>query len=125
MPRRVLSVGQCGFDHTKISRYLANTFGTSVEGADSFDEAVAAIKSGAYDLILVNRISDFDGSSGIELIRTLKADPDLARVPVMLVSDHTSAQSVAESEGALPGFGKSDLHTPTALERLRPLLGEG
>lgn len=125
MARRVLSVGQCGFDHMKISRYLRSTFGAEVDGADSFDEAISAIQSGMYDLVLVNRVTDFDGSSGVELIRTLKADPELARFPVMLVSDQVRAQNLAEAEGAFPGFGKADLNTGTAQERLRPILDGG
>jgi two-component system chemotaxis response regulator CheY len=71
----------------------------------------------------VNRVSDLDGSPGLDLIRTLKADPELAGFPVMLVSDLARAQTDAEAEGALPGFGKSDLNTDLARDRLTQVLG--
>jgi two-component system chemotaxis response regulator CheY len=71
----------------------------------------------------VNRVSDADGSPGIELIRALKADPGLAGVPVMLVSNYADAQAQAVALGALPGFGKADLTAPETTEKLRSALG--
>jgi two-component system chemotaxis response regulator CheY len=111
---RVLSVGQCGFDHGTITRHLAKSFGAEVHGADSFDQAVLALRSERFDLVLVNRISDRGGARGVDLIRRLKADPELASVPVMLVSDIESAQVEATNLGALPGFGKSALRSGQA-----------
>jgi two-component system chemotaxis response regulator CheY len=61
------------------------------------------------DLVLVNRIGDDDGASGLELIRTIKADPALSTLHVMLVSNFADAQTEAIGLGALPGFGKSEL----------------
>jgi two-component system chemotaxis response regulator CheY len=119
---RVLSVGQCGFDHGTITRHLAKTFGAEVLGADSFDEAIEALRSGPFDLVLVNRVSDLDGALGIELIRRLKADPALASLQVMLVSDYESAQSEATKLGALPGFGKSALRSGEAELTLKDAL---
>jgi CheY-like chemotaxis protein len=121
----VLSVGQCGFDHRSISTYLANRFGARVEQADSLDDAYEALRRGKFDLVLVNRVFDLDGSSGLELIQTLKEDPEesLKATPVMLVSDYAEAQQVAVELGAEPGFGKSELQSPATLERLRALLG--
>ena len=119
---RVLSVGQCGFDHQSISNYLADRFGAEVERADRLDDTRDAMKSARYDLVLVNRILDEDGSSGVELIRALKDDPALADVPVMLVSNHADAQEAALNLGASLGFGKSDLHLDATLTRIRALL---
>ena len=48
---------------------------------------MASLRAGEFDLVLVNRVLDADGSSGLDLIRAIKADPDLANVPVMLVSN--------------------------------------
>jgi len=110
---RVLSVGQCGFDHRSISGYLADRFGAEVERADSLDDTRDAMRSARYDLVLVNRVLDEDGSSGLELIRALKHDPALADVPVMLVSNHADAQKAALDLGASPGFGTRQVCTRT------------
>jgi two-component system chemotaxis response regulator CheY len=122
---RVLSVGQCGFDHRAIAAYLVDRFGAGVERADSPDEAWQALRGGHFDLVLVNRVLDLDDSSGLELIRRLKGDPDraLAAVPVILVSNYPEAQQAAAELGACPGFGKSELRSPATYDRLKALLG--
>ncbi len=121
---RVLDVGQCGFDHHAIARYLAERFDAEVAWADDLDDARQALASSRFDLVLVNRVLDLDGSSGLELIRTLKEDasPAVAATPVMLVSDYPDAQRAAQELGALAGFGKSELHAPETFERLNALL---
>jgi two-component system chemotaxis response regulator CheY len=119
----VLSVGQCGFDHALIARNLEQQFGARVHGVETFAEALEALRRAHYDLMLVNRINDSDGAPGIDLIRSVKAEPGLADVPVMLVSGYTSAQQQAQALGALPGFGKSDIASASTRTRLQAVLG--
>ena len=117
---RILSVGQCSFDHGSITRHLKKIYGAEVAGANTVGEALVTLRAGEFDLVLVNRIFDGDGTEGLDLIRAIKADPELAHVPVMLVSNYEDVQVEAQSLGALPGFGKTDLrqdHVP-ALETL-------
>ena len=78
---------------------------------------------GAFDLVLINRVLDYDGASGVALVGRIKADPGLAAVPVMLVSNYEDAQREAVAKGALPGFGKAALGQPHTLARLRAVLG--
>jgi two-component system chemotaxis response regulator CheY len=118
-----LNVGQCGFDHRTIATYLGRQFGALVERADTLDEARDALGRGRFDLVLVNRVLDLDGSSGLDLIRTLKGEGDLGDVPVMLVSNYPDAQQAAVGLGASPGFGKADLESPATRDRLKVLLG--
>ncbi|RUL85641.1 response regulator transcription factor [Tautonia sociabilis] len=121
--RHVLSVGQCGFDHSSISRFLRQAIGARVEPVPSSEEALSALRAdpSRYDLVLVNRVFD-SGGSGIDLIRSIRQDAALAGVPVMLVSDHQDAQRQAVALGALPGFGKSQLGDPTTADRLKDAL---
>ena len=122
---RVLNVGQCGFDHGSISSYLADRFGARVERADGLDDAYEALRQGKFDLVLVNRVLDLDGSSGLELIQRLKDDPEesLKATPVMLVSNYPDAQQMAVELGAEPGFGKSEMQSSATFDRLKALLG--
>ena len=120
---RILSVGQCGYDHSRIARQLGPAVGAEVEGADTSAEALERLRAGPFDLVLVNRVGDLDGAPGLDLIRALRAEPGLASVPVMLVSDLADAQADASSLGALPGFGKSSLSDPATLERIAAALG--
>ena len=78
MPKRVLDVGQCGPDHATIRSYLTRNFDCEVVQAHDAADALAQLKSGQFDLVLVNRKLDADYSDGIEIIRALKADPATA-----------------------------------------------
>jgi two-component system, chemotaxis family, chemotaxis protein CheY len=120
--QRILSVGQCAPDHNMLVYRLKQRFEAKVIRADTFDEALEALRSEPFALVLVNRVSDADGTLGLELIRTLKTDPSLSNVPVMLVSDRPSAQTEAVSLGALPGVGKRELSNPKALDRIAEAL---
>ena len=115
-PTRILSVGQCGFDHAQIDRLLTRHLGAEVTAADTHAEALAAVASTPFDLVLVNRVGDADGASGLDLIRSLRAE---TTVPVMLVSNYPDAQAQAVSLGALRGFGKADLGMGKELARIR------
>ena len=119
--KKVLSVGQCGADHGAISFMLSRNFTVSVDSADSVNEALAAAKEG-YDLVLVNRVLDRSGESGLDLIRQMQSDEQLVSVPVILVSNYADAQQEAVDAGAQPGFGKAQLHAPELLEQLTPIL---
>jgi two-component system chemotaxis response regulator CheY len=113
---RVLSVGQCGFDNGRLSRYLRDAFDARVEPADTRAEALDALRAGPFHLVLVNRVLNLDGSDGLDLVRAIKADAALADVPVMLVSNYPEAQAEATSLGAFAGFGKADLGKSKARE---------
>jgi two-component system chemotaxis response regulator CheY len=121
--RRVLSVGQCGADHGSISRTLQRAFGAEVVAAHSPAEALRRLRAESFDLVLVNRVLDADGSSGLDLIRAVRADEGLGGVPVMLVSNYEDAQEEAVAAGAAPGFGKAALGQPHMLGRVKAFLG--
>ena len=105
-----------------MRRAFQKHFGAEVVGADDGEEAVALLRREPFALVLVNRILDADGSSGLEVLRQIKADEQLAAVPVMLVSNYEDAQRQAESAGAVRGFGKGALGHPGMLALVRPYL---
>ena len=119
---QILSVGQCGFDHGRISRHFEQTFRARVLGVSTFDEALEALRSRRFDLVLVNRVSDLDNAPGLDLIRSVKAEAGLADVPIMLVSNYSDAQEDAQALGALPGFGKGELASETTRARIEAVL---
>jgi two-component system chemotaxis response regulator CheY len=122
---RILSVGQCAYDHRNLARRLGDRLSAEVVPADTFDEALESLRAGSYDLVLVNRITDADASAGLDLIRTITQEPGLSATPVMLVSDLDDAQTQAVALGARPGFGKSALGLPDTLARLEDILSQG
>ena len=122
MPKQVLDVGQCGFDHGSIARMVERNFAARVLSADGPDDALAVLRREFCDLVLVNRQLDADGSDGMEVLRRLKAAADLASIPVMLVSNYPEAQQAATAAGAEPGFGKRDLDNPETRRKLARFL---
>ena len=122
MPHRILDVGQCGPDHATIRSYLTSNFDCEVVQVDGPEDALRSLKQSQFDLVLVNRKLDRDYSDGIEVIRQIKADAEIAEVPVMLVTNYPEHQEAAVAAGAVRGFGKLELGKPETLQKLRSVL---
>jgi len=123
MKKRVLSVGQCMPDQASITRMLTRHFDVEVLAADKADDALAALRSGPIDLVLVNRKLDCDYSDGLEIIRQIKADDELKATPCMMVSNYPEHQDTAVTAGAERGFGKAELDKAETWDRLKGILG--
>ena len=119
---RVLDVGNCGYDHSQISRMLERHFGAVCAVADTAEETLEKLAAEKFDLVLINRKLDHDYSDGIEILKRIKQDPQLAQLPVMLVTNYPEHQEAAVALGALPGFGKQQLNLPVTRERLSAVL---
>jgi response regulator RpfG family c-di-GMP phosphodiesterase len=117
----VISVGQCGYDNSRI-RSLIRSIDSTVEikETDSHQETMEVLTSlGEAALVLVNRVFDMDGSSGMDLISQLKSkESEFAAIPVMLVSNYEKSQAEAIANGAIPGFGKSELQSVETRQKM-------
>jgi two-component system chemotaxis response regulator CheY len=120
--QRVLSLGQCGADHANLSGNIERHFDAAVVPVATAEEALAELRQDTFALILVNRILDADGSSGLEFVKRMKQEQSLRDVPIMLVSNLEDAQREAIGAGAMPGFGKAALGQPQMFGRLKPFL---
>ncbi|MEK6676516.1 MAG: response regulator [Planctomycetota bacterium] len=121
---RVLDVGQCDFDHGNISRMLSTDFGADVVRAGTGEEAFQAVREGRFDLVLINRVFDADGASGLDLIRRLQSHDETKTTPLALVSNYSDAQDAAVALGAKRGFGKDALTRSETRDALESLLGQ-
>lgn len=122
MPKRVLDVGQCDPDHGSIRRMLETRFAVEIDRADTGDDALEKLRAAPCDLVLVNRKLDIDYTDGMAVIERIKADPALAQVPVMLVTNYPEHQQAAVAAGAEYGFGKKELSLPATHQRLAKFL---
>lgn len=122
MSIRILDVGQCGIDGPRMKRLFQEELDAEVDEADTLEETREKLRAGTYDLVLVNRVLNEDGSSGVDLIDEVKRGG--ADVPIMLVSDRSDAQDEAVSKGALRGFGKAELESPKTLDMIRKAAGD-
>lgn len=124
MPKKVLSVGQCGPDHAILSQFLRSHFAAQVEPACRLDDALEKLRTDSYDLVLVNRKLDADYSDGMKVLESIKSDPSLRDVPVMLITNYPEYQQRAVAAGAALGFGKLELKNPETIDKLRPFLAD-
>ena len=115
----VMLVGHCGPDaimlKTVVQRALPDAGVELINDHPSLD---AALERDV--VLLVNRELDGEfrsGRGGIDLIRQLSESGTAA--PMLLVSNFADAQAEAESAGAMPGFGKSDLYHDDTTRRLQ------
>ena len=122
MAKRILLVGHCGVDGPRMQSEIASCMDEAdVLRINSDRELCSACDEGA-DLLLINREPlGFEPKLGPDLIRDLhQRYPD---TKLVLVSDYEEAQEEASRNGALPGFGKSDLGSPKFEETVRQALG--
>ncbi len=122
MSKRVLSVGNCGYDHGRLTRLLGEHFNAVVHGAEHTEAALERLRTEQFDLVVVNRIFDANGQHGLDAIRRIKAEPTLAATPVMLISNYPQYQEEALAAGAEPGFGKDQFESLDSVESLRKFL---
>ncbi len=115
---RVLDVGNCGHDHGQISSMLKRNFNAETVEAATASETLERLAREKFDLVLVNRKLDHDYSDGMEIIKLIKSQPELATIPVMLITNYPDHQELAVAAGALPGFGKLELNKETTHQRL-------
>ncbi len=120
--KNVLDVGQCRPDHATIRHLVESHFDARVTQSHNADDALAKLRAGRFDLVLVNRKLDADYTDGLEIIQQMKADPKLADIPVMLVSNFSEYQQEAVAAGAEPGFGKAQTDEPETHKRLEKFL---
>lgn len=122
MAKRVLDVGNCVPDHAAIRGMLESSFGAEVVQAHTADEALAALRTRHFDLVLVNRKLDHDYSDGLPIIQQIKQDQELAGVPCMLITNYADHQQAAIAAGAVCGFGKKELGTVETRAKLASFL---
>jgi CheY-like chemotaxis protein len=120
--KRILDIGNCGPDHAGITRFFKKHFDCEVDQADRAGDALTKLQNQAFDLVVVNRKLDIDYTDGIDVIRQIKSTPELAEVPVMLITNYAEYQEAAVAAGAVRGFGKLEYQQPETLERVKAIL---
>ena len=97
-------------DEPDIREFLASVLadaGMQVETAADGEAALRKIRAQPPDLVSLDLV--MPGKSGIRLLHDLRRDPDLARLPVLVVTGHASDPGVRQDlEGALSERGLSE-----------------
>jgi len=85
MKRRILVI-EDHEDNRRILRYLLTSAGYEVFEAITGEEGVASAEAQRPDLILMD--IQLPGLDGYEATRRIKANPDLRRIPIIVVTSY-------------------------------------
>jgi len=124
MPKTLLDCGNCGPDFNAIRNMAKKNFGATVIQCHGAEDTLATLRQRSVDLVTVNRKLDRDYSDGSEVIKAIKADPEVSDVPVMLVTNYDEHQAAAMELGAIRGFGKLSIGDETTRDQLEPYLAD-
>jgi CheY-like chemotaxis protein len=122
MAKTLVDCGNCGPDFNAIRQMVTSHFDASVMQTHGAEDTIELLKKREVDLVTVNRKLDRDYSDGLDVIKQIKSDPDLAKIPVMLVTNYDEHQEAAMKEGAERGFGKLEIGSDKTIEQLTPYL---
>lgn len=114
-------------DEMSMQRALKNKLeggGFSVMTADDGEKAVEAMRSGSPDLVLLDLI--MPKLDGITVLRQMKADEKLRRVPVVILTNLSSGDKVAEAMqlGTFDFLVKANYSLDDVLRKVKERLGE-
>ena len=116
MAKRALDIGNCGPDHGAIANMIRTNFGAEADHANAADDAWPLLEKNDYDLVMVNRHLDLDGSSGMHVIGQVQEK--YANLPMMLITNFAEHQDAAVAAGAVRGFGKNTIGSAATIELL-------
>jgi two-component system sensor histidine kinase and response regulator WspE len=122
-PKRVLVVDD-SITVRELERQLLEARGYAVDVAVDGVDGWNAVRGGHYQLV----ISDVDmpRMDGIELVRSIKSDPRLRSIPVVIVSykEREEDRMRGLDAGADAYLTKSSFHDQTLLDTVADLIGE-
>ena len=121
MAKRVLDVGNCGPDHYSISEMIRTQFDAEIDQAHAAADAIPMLSKHSYDLVMVNRLLDRDGSPGMDVIAEVRQQRP--NIPVMMITNFSDHQDAAIAAGAVLGFGKNAIGGQQTIELLAQYLG--
>ncbi|TWU56767.1 response regulator PleD [Rubripirellula tenax] len=124
MSKTLLDCGNCGPDFNSIRQMVTSNFNASVVQSHGTEDTLDMLRQRKIDLVTVNRKLDRDYTDGMEVIKAIKADPELSDIPVMLVTNYDEHQDAAVKIGCARGFGKLSIGDAATKAMLEPYLGE-
>src|SRR5258708_2204812 len=120
--RRVLVVDDDPFHRTLLAKYLSAEPYEVMFAADS-SEAFALAMADRPDLILMDVM--LPNVDGLEATRRIRANPDLAKIPVLILTGKSGRETVIESRRAgATDFMVKPIDRKVLIAKVRELLGE-
>ncbi|WP_442509095.1 response regulator [Novipirellula sp. SH528] len=124
MSKLLVDCGNCGPDFNSIRRMVSSNFKASVVQTHGLEDTLETLRTRKVDLVTVNRKLDRDYSDGLEILKKIKADPEVGSIPIMLVTNYEEHQQASIDAGGVLGFGKLSIDDTKTRELLEPYLSE-
>ena len=122
MRKTLLDCGNCGPDFNAVRQMVTSNFHAAVIQSHGTEDTLEILRTRQIDLVMVNRKLDRDYSDGLVVVNAIMADPEIASVPVMLVTNYEEHQQAAMTAGCVRGFGKLAINEPATRDLLEPFL---
>ncbi len=83
----------------RIVKNLLRDLGfTNIEEADDGNTGLPKLQSGKFDFLITDW--NMPGMTGIELLKAVRADPNLAKLPVLMVTAESKREQIIEAAQA-------------------------
>jgi len=105
----------------RIIKNLLQDLGfTNTQEADDGNTALPMLKSGDFDFL----VSDWNmpGMTGIDLLRAVRADPNLASLPVLMVTAESKREQIIEAaQAGVNGYVVKPFTAATLKEKIEKI----
>ncbi|HBK54991.1 MAG TPA: response regulator [Xanthomonadales bacterium] len=107
----------------RIVKNLLNDLGfQNTAEADDGATALAALRSAPFDFVVTDW--NMPGMTGIELLKAIRKDPALARIPVLMVTAEAKREQILEAaQSGVNGYIIKPFNAQTLSEKLDRIFG--
>jgi len=105
----------------RIVKNLLNDLGfTNTAEAEDGNSALAALRSSKFDFVVTDW--NMPGMTGIELLKNIRSDPNLAKLPVLMVTAEAKREQIIEAaQNGVNGYIIKPFTAATLQEKLNKI----
>ena len=108
----------------RIVKNLLNDLGyTNVQEADDGQTALPMLKTGGFDFLVTDW--NMPGMPGLDLLKAVRADPALAKMPVLMLTAEAKREQIIEAaQAGVNGYVIKPFTAITLKEKIDKILGQ-
>jgi two-component system, chemotaxis family, chemotaxis protein CheY len=109
----------------RIVKNLLNDLGyTNVAEADDGNTALPMLQTGGFDFLVTDW--NMPGMPGLDLLKAVRADPKLAKMPVLMLTAEAKREQIIEAaQAGVNGYVIKPFTAITLKEKIDKILGAG
>jgi two-component system chemotaxis response regulator CheY len=104
-----------------VKNFLVDLGYTNITEADDGNTALPILKAGGIDFLVTDW--NMPGMPGLELLKAVRADPALAKLPVLLVTAEAKREQIVEAaQAGVNGYVVKPFTAQTLKEKIEKIL---